>query len=70
MAGRVVYANGRIDGVSAKNLAYSIDAYDDGVLYTDSLIGELVRELEAAADERDVLLIITSDHGDEFFLAT
>ena len=64
--GRVVYANGRIDGVSAKNLAYSIDAYDDGVLYTDSLIGELVRELEAAAAQRDVLLVITSDHGDGF----
>ena len=64
--GSVVYKNGPIHGVSAKNLAYSIDAYDDGVLYTDSLIGELVRELEAAAAERDVLLLITSDHGDEF----
>jgi arylsulfatase A-like enzyme len=64
--GRVVYLNGPIEGVSAENLAYSIDAYDDGVLYTDSLIGELVRELEAAAAERDVLLVITSDHGDEF----
>jgi arylsulfatase A-like enzyme len=64
--GRVVYRNGPIDGVSAEDLAYSIDAYDDGLLYTDSLIGELVRELEAAAAERDVLLVITSDHGDEF----
>jgi len=64
--GRVVYKNGPIDEVSAEELAYSIDAYDDGVLYTDSLIGELVRELEAAAAERNVLLVITSDHGDEF----
>jgi arylsulfatase A-like enzyme len=64
--GSMVYKNGPIHGVSAKNLAYSIDAYDDGVLYTDSLIGELVRELEAAAAERDILLLITSDHGDEF----
>jgi arylsulfatase A-like enzyme len=64
--GRVVYKNGPIDGVSAENLAYSIDAYDDGLLYTDSLIGELVHELEAAAAKRDVLLVITSDHGDEF----
>jgi arylsulfatase A-like enzyme len=65
-SGRVVYTRGPIDGVSPKNLAYTIDAYDDGVLYTDSLIGELVRELEAAAAERDVLLLITSDHGEEF----
>jgi arylsulfatase A-like enzyme len=64
--GNMVYKNGPIQGVSAEDLAYSIDAYDDGVLYTDSLIGELVRELEAAAAERDVLLVITSDHGDEF----
>ncbi len=64
--GRVVYKNGKTKGVSAKNLAYTIDAYDDGVLYADSLVGQLVRELEAAAAERDVLLVITSDHGDEF----
>jgi arylsulfatase A-like enzyme len=65
-SGRVVYKNGPIRGVSETNLAYTIDAYDDGLLYTDSLIGELVRELEDAAAERDVLLVITSDHGDEF----
>jgi arylsulfatase A-like enzyme len=64
--GKLVYKNGPIRGISPQNLAYSIDAYDDGVLYTDSLIGEFVRELEAAAAERDVLLLITSDHGDEF----
>jgi len=65
-SGRVVYTKGPIDRVSPKNLAYTIGAYDDGVLYTDSLIGQLVRELETAAAERDVLLVITSDHGDEF----
>jgi arylsulfatase A-like enzyme len=64
--GRVRYTNGPVKRVSAKELAYAIDAYDDGVLYLDSLIGELVRDLEAAAAERDVLLVITSDHGDEF----
>jgi arylsulfatase A-like enzyme len=64
--GSVRYTNGPIEGVSAKDLAYSIGAYDDGVLYMDSLIGELVRELETATAERDVLLVITSDHGDEF----
>ncbi len=64
--GRVVYRNGKAKGVSSKDLAYTIDAYDDGLLYTDSLIGQLVRELESVAAERDVLLVITSDHGDEF----
>ena len=65
-SGRVVYKNGKAKGVSEEDLAYTIDAYADGVLYTDSLIGELARELESAAAERDVLLVITSDHGDEF----
>ncbi|MFZ1864995.1 MAG: sulfatase [Polyangiales bacterium] len=64
--GRVVYTNGPNRGVSAEDLAYSIEAYDDGLLYTDTLIGELARELEVVAAERDVLLLITSDHGDEF----
>jgi arylsulfatase A-like enzyme len=65
-SGRIVYDNGLTPGVSAKQLAHAIDAYDDGVLYIDSLIGQLVQELEAVAAERDVLLVITSDHGDEF----
>jgi arylsulfatase A-like enzyme len=64
--GRILHKNGPIPWISKKDLAYAIDAYDDGLLYTDSLIGELVRKLEAAAAERDVLLVITSDHGDEF----
>jgi arylsulfatase A-like enzyme len=65
-AGRVVYVNGLVEGVTAEDLAYSIDAYDDGLVYADALIGQLARELEAAAAERDVLLVVTSDHGDEF----
>ena len=65
-AGRILHRNGPMPWISKEHLAYAIDAYDDGVLYTDSLIGELVRKLEAAAAERDVLLVITSDHGEEF----
>lgn len=64
--GHVVYKNGLAPGVSKDEVAYSIDAYDDGLLYTDRLIGKLVTEIEAAAAARDVLLVITSDHGDEF----
>jgi len=64
--GRVVHDNGPVDGVSAQDLAYSIGAYDDGLVYTDALIGKLAQELEAAAAERDVLLVVTSDHGEEF----
>lgn len=64
--GHVVYKNGMAPDVSKEDVAYSIDAYDDGLLYTDRLIGKLAAELQAAADARDVLLVVTSDHGDEF----
>lgn len=64
--GRMVYENGIVEGVSEQDIVYSRDAYDDGLVYTDQLIGELAQELEAVSTERDVLLIVTSDHGDEF----
>jgi membrane-anchored protein YejM (alkaline phosphatase superfamily) len=62
----VVYTNGPIDGVSAQDLLYSIGAYDDGIFYVDRLVGELAAELKSLAPKRRVLLVITSDHGDEF----
>jgi len=64
--GRLIYMNGPAKGVSERDIAYTKDAYDDGLLYVDGLIGELARELEALATKRDVLLVVTSDHGDEF----
>lgn len=64
--GRMIYENGIVKGVSEQDIVYSRDAYDDGLLYTDQLIGELARELEAVSTERDVLLVVTSDHGEEF----
>lgn len=64
--GEVVYTNGPIEGVSNEDLAYTIAAYDDGLVYLDGLIGRLAEELEEIARQRDVLLVVTSDHGDEF----
>jgi arylsulfatase A-like enzyme len=41
--------------------------YDGGIRYVDEhLIGALVGELEAAGIDRDTIIVITSDHGEEF----
>lgn len=53
-------------GVSTNQLRTMIDLYDAGIAYVDSLVGELVKELESSGVLEDTLMIITSDHGEEF----
>jgi arylsulfatase len=40
--------------------------YDAGVAYTDHLLGELWSDLQAEGWTEDLILIVTSDHGDAF----
>ncbi|HSA29959.1 MAG TPA: sulfatase-like hydrolase/transferase [Phycisphaerae bacterium] len=40
--------------------------YRNAVYYTDMLIGHLLDELEAAGVLEDTIVVITSDHGEEF----
>jgi arylsulfatase A-like enzyme len=44
----------------------SIDAYDGAVAYMDSEFGRLIRALEARGILDDTLVIVTSDHGEQF----
>jgi len=46
---------------------YLISQYDGGIRYTDSCIGELIDELRKRKILDQTLIIITSDHGEEFF---
>lgn len=41
--------------------------YDRAIAYTDSLLGEFVEELRARGVLDDSILVVTSDHGEEFF---
>ncbi|MEO6444498.1 MAG: sulfatase [Gemmatimonadaceae bacterium] len=43
-----------------------LDAYDGGIAYEDSIIGTIVRRLEERGDLENTVLIITSDHGEQF----
>ncbi len=43
-----------------------LDAYDGAIAYIDQTIGSLMDELERMGELENTLVIITSDHGEEF----
>lgn len=42
-------------------------AYRDGVAYADTQLGELIRWMQATGRYDDTLIVLVSDHGEEFF---
>ena len=60
------YRNGLTPNVSSRDLDYMRDLYDEGVHYVDAQIGRLLDRLEPYSATENTLLIVTSDHGDEF----
>ncbi|MBZ0089095.1 MAG: sulfatase, partial [Thermoanaerobaculia bacterium] len=53
--------------VSSRLLAAASDLYDGEVRANDDSLQRLVERLRELGLERDTLLIVTSDHGEEFF---
>ena len=53
--------------LSENDLKYLIAQYDGEIRYVDSQIEKLIAKLESMNILDDSLIIITSDHGDEFF---
>jgi arylsulfatase A-like enzyme len=51
----------------AEEIAYLESAYDEEVRYTDAGIGRLLDSLRARDLFDDALIVITSDHGEEFY---
>jgi arylsulfatase A-like enzyme len=62
--GRVIYRNGPADP-SPGDLSFTMALYDGGILYTDSLLERLLARWEAPGG-RPHLVIVLSDHGEEF----
>lgn len=52
---------------SAEDQRYVSDLYDAEVAYLDQQVGRFLERLEAAGALENTLLLITSDHGEEFF---
>lgn len=55
------------DGMNAVALRHLLARYDGEILYTDEQIGRLVDALDRNGLSASTLLLVTSDHGDEFF---
>jgi choline-sulfatase len=53
--------------LSAEEVAFLEDVYDEEIRFTDAGIGELLDALEALGLDDDTLLVVTADHGEEFF---
>src|SRR3979411_2606482 len=52
--------------LGARDVALARDSYDDCIAYLDRQVGSLLDELDRRGVLRDTLVIITSDHGEEF----
>ncbi|MBN2135257.1 MAG: sulfatase [Acidobacteria bacterium] len=64
--GEAFYRNGKVDQIRPDVLEYSIACYDEGIIYLDSLLEDLYKELEKNKLKDNTTVIIVSDHGDEF----
>ena len=53
--------------MEARDLAHVIALYDGEIRFTDSFIGRLVQQLEQLDVVERTVIVITADHGEEFF---
>lgn len=56
----------RVDNFSEDDVQQLIDLYDGEIAYTDNWIQQVIKELENQNLLENTLIIITSDHGEEF----
>lgn len=57
---------GNYRGGNADDVRYISELYDAGIAYTDDLLRQLFAELVALGLDEDLVVILTSDHGEEF----
>jgi arylsulfatase A-like enzyme len=53
--------------LTRREIRHLRDRYDEEIRYTDDGIGELLAELDASGVRDDTLVVLTADHGEEFF---
>ena len=54
-------------GMPKRHLEHLIALYDGEIRFTDDVLRQVVESLERSGIADDTLLIVTADHGDEFF---
>lgn len=57
---------GPFDGREVADVQYIKDLYDAGIAYTDHLLGDLLQHMQEIGLLDEALVVITSDHGEEF----
>jgi len=61
-----VTAIGREGGTTLGNLTYIISQYDGEIAYCDHVLGSFFEQLKRIGLYEEALIILTSDHGEEF----
>lgn len=54
-------------GMAPRDLAHVVALYDGEIRYTDMYLGLILDRLRAAGVLDDTIVVVTADHGDEFF---
>jgi len=57
---------GRVDRESPADVQHLRDLYDGSIRFVDKLIGSLIEQLQEQGELERTLLIVLSDHGEEF----
>ena len=52
--------------ISDQDLAYIVGLYDGEIQYVDAHLGRLLEAVRELPSERDLMTVLTSDHGEEF----
>jgi len=67
MNGRNFHENKKFrPGMQARDFQHIVALYDGEIRYTDDTVASLLRELERLHRLDDTLVVVVSDHGDEF----
>lgn len=65
---RVTASNSPVrPGMDPRDLENLVARYDGGIAWVDSQIGRLLERLDELGFAEDTLVVVTSDHGEEFF---
>jgi arylsulfatase A-like enzyme len=63
---KVALPNRSEEKLSEEEQGRYVSLYDGEILYTDYYVGEFLKELAALGIDKETIVIITSDHGEEF----
>ena len=50
-----------------RDLQHVLALYDGEIRFTDDILGQILAELERSGRGQQALIVVTSDHGEEFF---